>query len=141
MDKTILVIEDEPFTVERLVEHLRDHSGYYVEVVAGVEPAIERLTVRKFDVIVLDIMMAHQGTIGDVPPKRTGIYFVKALRSGTIAGRDVSANAKVPIVVLTGVSGPNDIAAIRDMQGAELLRKPAGCEQLVAAIQRAIEMQ
>jgi CheY-like chemotaxis protein len=53
----VLVLDDEPMVCDRLKEHL-DGKGYDVEVFTDSQKAIDRLSGKRFDVVVTDLKMA-----------------------------------------------------------------------------------
>ncbi|MEJ2678465.1 MAG: response regulator, partial [Gemmatimonadota bacterium] len=52
----VLVLDDEPMVGERLKDHL-EKSGYAVEVFTDSQQAIDRLTQKRFDVVITDLKM------------------------------------------------------------------------------------
>ena len=85
MPKKILVIEDEPVSMQITTRKLQD-NGYAVTAAADGEDAIALLKTNIFDLIFLDIQM----------PRMNGYTFIGELRKH--ANPEV---AKIPVVVLT----------------------------------------
>lgn len=54
--KNILVIDDEEFIRKSLMEYLEDFE-YHVETTESAEKGIEKLTEKKFDVVIVDIRL------------------------------------------------------------------------------------
>ncbi|MGH7960141.1 MAG: hybrid sensor histidine kinase/response regulator [Opitutaceae bacterium] len=61
--KSVLVVDDEPWILD-LASELARSEGYAVETATGGEQALERITQRKFDVIVSDWKMPGLNGIG-----------------------------------------------------------------------------
>jgi DNA-binding response OmpR family regulator len=56
----VLVLDDDP-AIQRLVAKILKNDGYAVEVVGKGNEAIESIAKTTFDVIILDLMMPHEG--------------------------------------------------------------------------------
>lgn len=138
MGKMVLFIEDEVFTVRALAKCLKECEGYTVDLVEDLREAAKLLSSKKYDLLILDIMLPHDGVIDqNVSPKESGIAFVRELQKGIIAGQNVSENTDVPIVVLTAVVDPRSMKKIRELKPAVLLRKPVAWKEFLAAVQKA----
>jgi CheY-like chemotaxis protein len=138
MSKKILFIEDEAFTVRALANLLRDNKGYKVDLV-DITKAAELLSKDVYDLLVLDIMLPHDGIVPrDISPKESGIVFAKMLQQGKLGDYDVKQNAKVPIIVLTAVVDPNSTREIKNLKPFTLLRKPVAWEEFYKAVQDAL---
>ncbi|MGD0596176.1 MAG: response regulator [Sedimentisphaerales bacterium] len=141
MSKKIIFIEDEAFTVRALANYLRDKKGYEV-VLVGITKAAELLSQGVYDLLVLDIMLPHDGIVPqNTPPKTSGIAFAKMLKRGKLGNYDVKQNAKIPIIVLTAVVDPNSIKEIKSLEPSVLLRKPVTWEEFYDAVKNALGTQ
>ena len=66
---SILVVEDDPGIALGLEDDLK-LEGYNVEVARDGETAVRRAKERRFDLIVLDIMLPAQGRLPGLPRAR-----------------------------------------------------------------------
>jgi DNA-binding response OmpR family regulator len=114
MDKDILVIEDEP-QLARLVEmHLRD-AGCGVEVALTGANGLAKANKRRFDLMVLDLML----------PDMDGLDVCRELR----AQKDYT-----PILILTARSGEVDRVLGLELGADDYLTKPFSVRELVARV-------
>ncbi len=114
MDKEILVIEDEP-QLARLVEmHLRD-AGCRVEVALEGAKGLSEASKRRFDLIVLDLML----------PDMDGLDLCRELRS---------QKNYTPILILTARSGEVDRVLGLELGADDYLTKPFSVRELVARV-------
>jgi two-component system phosphate regulon response regulator PhoB len=91
--KSIIIAEDES-ALRDLYKSLLDQAGYEVTAVDNGEAAYEELVARKFNLLLLDILM----------PKLSGLELLERLQK---EGRLTSADA---IVMLTNLSDDSKIA-------------------------------
>jgi DNA-binding response OmpR family regulator len=114
MDKDILVVEDEP-QLARLVEmHLRD-AGCEVEVALTGAKGLTEASKRRFDLIVLDLML----------PDMDGLDLCRELRS---------EKNYTPILILTARSGEVDRVLGLELGADDYLTKPFSVRELVARV-------
>ena len=114
MDKEILVIEDEP-QLARLVEmHLRD-AGCRVEVALSGAEGLSLASKRRFDLLVLDLML----------PDMDGLDVCRELH----ANRNFT-----PILILTARSGEVDRVLGLELGADDYLTKPFSVRELVARV-------
>lgn len=66
----VLLLEDDP-AMQRLVTALLKREGYRIDVVDKGMAAIESLTSKPYDVVLLDIMMPHEGGMTVIRHLRT----------------------------------------------------------------------
>lgn len=138
MDKRVLFIEDEPFTVEPLATMLRER-GYTVELIVDLTEAARLLSSQRYSLLILDIMLPHNGIIEQsTSPKKSGIAFAKMLRVGGTKDHNMGINADLPVVVLTAVMDPSSISEIRELKPAGLLRKPVAWTEFFQAVEAAV---
>jgi CheY-like chemotaxis protein/anti-sigma regulatory factor (Ser/Thr protein kinase) len=112
---TILVIEDNPADQERLVRMLSE-AAYQVETVSTGAEALARARERRYDALVLDLLL----------PDMHGRDVLRAVRRGP--------NRNTPVVVVTVVT---DKAVLASCRVDDLLCKPVQARDLVAALRRA----
>jgi len=136
MKKRVLFIEDEAFTVKAFVKYLNEFEDYNVELLEDLTEAVRLLSIHKYDLIILDIMLPHNGIIDEkVSPKKSGIAFARALRQGRVAGHNVAENADIPLLVLTAVVDPRSTREIKMLKPAGILRKPVAWTEFFDAVQ------
>jgi DNA-binding NtrC family response regulator len=115
----ILIADDEPLTMELVVERLRD-EGYQVEVVVSGKEATEAAVNSSFEVVLTDLWMPGVGGMEVVE------HFVKHC-------------PETPVIVLTGF-GTVETAVEAMKRGAyDYLSKPANLDEIVLTVKRAAE--
>jgi DNA-binding response OmpR family regulator len=112
--RTVLVVEDEPHIRELVGLHL-ELEGWTPELVGDGQVALDRLRSRRFDLVILDIML----------PGLDGLTVLKALR------RD-SRNTDVPVLLLTARREESDKVLGLESGADDYLSKPFGVAELVA---------
>ncbi|MBL7162764.1 MAG: response regulator [Anaerolineales bacterium] len=119
--KKIIIIEDEPDTVEMFAEMMR-LSGYNVLKSYGGALAISLIAEEKPDAVVLDMMM----------PDLSGLDVLKQIRNNPdLAG--------LPVVIVSAMSMPHDIQAGLEAGASAYLTKPVTYQQLSQAVQETIQ--
>ncbi len=115
----ILIADDEPLTLELVVERLHD-EGYDIEVVSCGKEAIEAADKHSFKLVLTDLWMP------DVSGMEVLAHFVKHY-------------PETPVIVLTGF-GTIETAVEAIKRGAyDYLSKPANLDEIVLTLKRAIE--
>ena len=120
MRKTILVVEDDLDLVELLRFNL-DHAGFAVEAATDGSDGLKKSRALLPDLILLDLML----------PELDGFAVCEILR------RD-ARTSKIPIIILTAMSG--ELARVAGMgSGAnDFISKPFSPKQLLARIESAL---
>lgn len=116
MNKTILVVDDDPLFVELVTDVLKMQQHHVVAASNG-EEALTLITRQHIDVVVSDIEM----------PVMNGISFHQKL----LQDKNLS---KVPFIFLTGTEDPDKIRYAREHPSATLLSKSDVIETLLATI-------
>lgn len=111
----ILIVDDEPDLRDLLTTSLR-FAGFDAQSVASGRAALEALAERKFDLVVMDVMM----------PAMDGLTTVRKLR----ARGDV-----VPVLFLTARDAADDAVAGLEVGGDDYVTKPFSLAEVVARIQ------
>lgn len=117
MEKTILVVDDDPLYIELLKDMLALHQFHVLCAYSGQE-ALSLLRTEAVDVIVSDIDM----------PKMSGIALHKRVS-------EVPALRSIPFLFLTGWEDPNYFRYVHDHPSLQLVRKTAMVERLLACIE------
>jgi signal transduction histidine kinase/HD-like signal output (HDOD) protein/ActR/RegA family two-component response regulator len=112
----ILVVDDERHIRDILTEAL-GAKGYAVTTAATGDEALERLGRERFGLVILDIRM----------PGRSGLDVLRDLKA---RGGDT------PVLVLTGLAGPGEMAEATALGAAGCMTKPFQIASLVAEIRR-----
>ncbi len=115
----ILVVEDESSLAELLKVNLKT-EGYHVEVASDGASALESFASRRFDLIVLDIML----------PGMDGLMVCKKIRA---------ENHQVPILFLTAKNESKDRIEGLRTGGDDHLGKPFELEELLLRISKLLE--
>lgn len=113
---SVLVVEDEIHLAEGLRFNL-EAEGYEVEVVSDGRAAVERLLggARRFDVVVLDLMLPEMGGL-------------------EVARRVRAAGNFVPILILTAKDQAEDVVRGIEEGGDDYLTKPFVLAELLARV-------
>ena len=118
--KTILIVEDEPDTAEMFAQMLR-LSGYRVLKTYGGVSGMKQLLKEKPDALLLDVMM----------PDITGLEVLRFIR------REPKL-AKLPVIVVSAKSLPDDIDKGMEAGASVYLTKPVAFLELKKAVDEAI---
>lgn len=119
MTKTIMIVDDEPNTVE-LVKLVLETGGYETSAAFSGLEALEKINTKKPDMILLDIMM----------PGMDGWEVRKKLL-------EEKETKKIPIVMLTAKSHPIDkIKGLYVVRTDDYITKPFGCSELVNKVRK-----
>lgn len=114
MNRTILIVEDEPSIVTLLKYNLEQHHFDTVIAYDG-EEAIERFQEREYVLIILDLML----------PKLDGMAICKSIRA---------INKSVPIIMLTAKDAEHDKVEGLELGADDYLTKPFSPKELLARI-------
>lgn len=114
--KKIIIIEDEPDTVEMFSEMMR-LSGYQVLKLYHASPAFDLIAAEMPDAVVLDIMM----------PEVSGLDLLRELRAAPEL-------ADIPVVVVSAMGLPKDIQLGLDAGASVYLTKPVTYQELSEAV-------
>jgi DNA-binding response OmpR family regulator len=112
----VLLVEDEPNIRELVALHLRLEDAEPVEAADG-PTALELARRRRFDLIVLDLML----------PGLDGVTVCRAIRKE-------SANVDTPILMLTARREESDKVLGLDSGADDYLTKPFGVRELMARV-------
>jgi len=116
MKKSILLVDDEPHVI-RVLRLMLEREGYEVASANDGNEALEKMAVRRPDVMVSDIQMAGMD------------------------GRELCRTARArypedsfPIFVMTSMTASEERAWVRELANVEFLEKPLSPRQLIARL-------
>ena len=139
--KELLYVEDEskePIETDPFISILKD-AGFKVEVAESGEKAWQRLSEKEYDVLVLDIMLLHEGKNipENIPRYQTGIYLLESLREGKFP-----KNKEIPVVVVSAICDLDDMRRIKNEIGPDkYLEKPIRPPVLRDAVKKAVRAE
>ena len=112
---TVLLAEDEPVNRFTTVQ-LLSKQGHHIDAVNNGRQALEALSRKKYDLVLMDISM----------PEMDGLEATEAIRSGDVSG--VPAN--IPIIALTALVMPADRKRCLEAGMDAYLPKPVDTKKL-----------
>jgi DNA-binding response OmpR family regulator len=115
--KTVMIIEDEADAAEMFAEMMRV-NGFRVIKMFSSAPAISMISQEKPDLIILDMMM----------PDISGLEVLRYMR------RDPNLE-KIPVIIVSAKSMPNDIKIGMEAGASMYLTKPVGFLELKQAVE------
>jgi len=118
----ILIIEDDPTNRDYLTYLLQRY--HHVESVADGQAALDKLKHDSFDVLLLDIMM----------PGMNGYAVLDALRSGP-------ATADLPVIMISALATPHDVAKGLDRGANDYITKPVEAPVILARVKTQLQMK
>ena len=121
MAKKILVVDDDELVLIAL-EALLSPSGYEVTTAINGDDALEKLNKKKFDLMILDILM----------PGMNGFELCEKVRA-------LDEYKGVPIIMLTAKSGSEDKKRGMEMGANLFLPKPIAPQHLIDLIKKSLE--
>lgn len=118
--KKILIVEDEKDMQDIYREMFENQTKYEIDIETGSMPALRKLALKNYDMIILDIVM--EPIAGD--------SFFIYLRSD-------AKTAAIPVLVVS-VLGPDIMEKLRRVDHAHYLQKPISREQLFETLDNII---
>jgi len=118
-EKPILVVDDEKHIRDILRESL-EARGYRVETAADGEQGLEKLAGGQYRLLLLDIRM----------PSRDGLSMLAEAKSRI---------GSMPVIVLTGMAGPEEIEKALSLGAFKCVRKPFHIDALLEDISQALK--
>ena len=107
MGKHILLVEDE-FFIRDLYTIILTKAGHLVDTAEDGEVAITKAVERKYDLILLDIML----------PKATGVDVLRTIRS-----EEAAQSKTTPVIVVTNLGQQNVLETIEKIGVEKILFK------------------
>src|SRR6516162_6615871 len=120
---SILIVDDEELNSEGLARRLQRH-GYAVTAVKSGREAIELLGERRFDLVLLDIMM----------PGMNGLEVLKLLRR-------VDSRIDLPIILVTAKGGSEDTVEALELGANDYVTKPLDFPVVLARIRTQLALR
>jgi sigma-B regulation protein RsbU (phosphoserine phosphatase) len=120
---SILIVDDEELSSEGLARRLQRH-GYAVTVVKSGREAIELLGERRFDLVLLDIMM----------PAMSGLEVLKLLRR-------VDSLIDLPIIMVTAKGDSEDMVEGLELGANDYVTKPLDLPVALARIRTQLALR
>lgn len=117
---SILVVDDER-DIQTLMATTLEVAGHNVVVASNGEEALAKLRKRRYDAVVLDIMM----------PLMNGYQVLEQIRS-------IPSRADTPVVVVTAKHDPDGLAKEVAFGIVDHVAKPFFPEELETAVERAV---
>ena len=110
----ILIVDDEIVVADLLAEAVRS-QGHEVTVVNDAQEGLRLLRQQGADAVFLDVYM----------PEMSGIEFLRSLRR---------TEPTLPVILITGQAGPDDIEEARRLGIADVVEKPSIINHLSEAL-------
>ena len=127
MNKRILFIEDEVWSVDWCIEHFRQ-LGYDCDLVGDGEEAIKYLKRKKYALLSMDVSFPPGYALSDVTaPTSAGVALLNRIRSGQIKNCD----PKTKVVILTAVIDQAIENSIRNLGVSAYLKKPVDLQVIL----------
>lgn len=124
--KRIMILDDEPFTVQSLVERLR-FEGFEVELTDRPQRCLERARKVRFDLFILDVDLGP----GAPPHLPDGLAVARVLRKER-------ATVNVPIVGITGIQAQRRDEAL-SLGMVKFYLKPLRLDAVIPALRALFE--
>jgi len=112
----VLLLDDDP-SMQRLVAALLKSEGYRVDVFLTGRDALRSIEAREYDVLLLDLMMPHEG----------GMTVIRELR-------EKKPELLERALVLS--ASPQSVIGVVKDEVAGVVRKPFEAPELIGAVQR-----
>src|SRR5690349_12925569 len=120
---SLLIVDDEEMNREGLARHLKRHN-YEVTVAKSGREAIELLGGRRFDLVLLDIMM----------PGMNGLEVLKFLRR-------VDSLIELPIIMVTAKGESEDMVEALELGANDYVTKPLDFPVVLARIRTQLALR
>jgi DNA-binding response OmpR family regulator len=120
MQKTVLIIEDEPNIIEA-ISFLLSRQGWNVVTHSDGGNAIERIVFLKPDLIILDVML----------PNKSGFDILQEIRSRP-------AFSELPVLLLTAKGQKRDRQAAEDLGASHFMSKPFANQEILDAVEKLV---
>ena len=134
MNKKILLVDDEAYAMQSMMEHL-SVEGFDVESATDPSLALDALKNSPFDAVIVDCVMAtgHQY----LDSRQAGAALIKEIRSGSPTV--IAENKDVPILVLTAVCDQRILKDLSDSDVQFVIQKPVSTYDLLQKLSSVID--
>lgn len=119
----VLIVDDEP-EIRSLCKHLLTAHGMEIEEASDGEAAIERVSKRPFDLVLLDVNM----------PGMTGIDCLEKLR-------ELAQSEHMKIIMCSGQASPDEMSAMLLKGADDYLAKPFSVVQFLGRVRTALRLK
>ena len=119
--RTVVLVEDNP-ALQRLISMYVKRLGFEVFVTADGDAGVTEIALRKPDVVVLDLML----------PRLSGYDVCERIRKDPLL-------AKIPILMISARTAPEDRAAAEEVGANAFLTKPFKEEAFARVVRRLLE--
>ncbi len=126
-DHPILVVDDEK-NIRRTLRMVLEGEGYEVAEAASADEATSLLGQTRFDLVLLDVMLAEAN----------GIEILERLKRGEIGG-EAGTDRAVPVIMISGHANVADAVRATREGAFDFLEKPLERETLVLRVRNALE--
>lgn len=116
MDRTVLLVEDEPNIVEA-IRFILSRDGWRVDIHSDGETALERIAGAPPALVILDVML----------PGRSGFDILREIRADPVL-------AELPVLMLTAKGQSKDRAMAARMGASRFMAKPFSNTEMLAAV-------
>ncbi len=116
-DRSVLVVDDDD-AIRTLISRVLLRADFDVAQAGNGSEALAKLRARRFQTVVLDLMM----------PVMSGFEVVEYLRTNEDAG--------APCIVVVSAAGERDLQSITSPLVRSVLRKPFDLPELLAAVEK-----
>lgn len=116
-DRSVLVVDDDD-AIRTLISRVLLRADFDVAQAGNGSEALAKLRARRFQTVVLDLMM----------PVMSGFEVVEYLRTNDDAG--------APCIVVVSAAGERDLQSIDSPLVRSVLRKPFDLPELLAAVEK-----
>ena len=118
--KNILIVDDDRVVLASC-KRILESEGYAVSLTPNVKEALEMLEEKKFDLLLVDVIM----------PEYDGMYLIGNVRENL---------PHLPILVMSGYPTPETISSGMRMGATHFIAKPFTPDELIAAVHKAFEV-
>ncbi len=119
----VFIVDDVPENIQIALSHLRELGCEFAYATSG-EQALERIEARPPDLVLMDIMM----------PGMNGFETLQAMRRHT-------AMRSIPVIFLTAMAEPEDIARGFELGGVDYITKPFHGAELRSRVRNHLELK
>jgi signal transduction histidine kinase len=120
---SILIVDDMPKNIQ-ILGNILTESNYLVEFATNGNDALEWLKSRRFDLILLDVMM----------PGMNGFDVCKKIKEN-------SETQEIPVIFITAKTDPKDITYGFNLGAIDYITKPFNAEELLARVTTHLKVQ